>query len=575
MAFIIGFLVVRPNISAITEVGLDNFRGIYPILTDDEEYYFARTHEVLDGNQGLGNVFIKEHKNEPFMAPPLAEIFFSSAARLSNFSIPKIFAISDFIFPFLGVIALYVLLFGVTNSKKISLGLSSFYYLLFIREAGRAINQQFIFLFLFIGIWLVWKIYAAEDNRKALFYSFWLSVIFGILLYIYPYFWTSIVATYGVCMLFKAINYKKFKEVAKNIAVFAFFSAIFSSYYFYNLFQSIKNTAYMETVRRMGLLDTHFPGAFYNTFPLLCALIFLIVIRKNIKDKLKLNFSYLLLVTGLLLNWQNVITGKYMFFSVHYLQPSYLFVVVVIGIILSEVDFGFIKEKKVILKTLLILLSASFILAMLAYKCFDGIKLALFLNVPKSQMLELQSRKDVFDWLNKNTEKDSVVYFLGNDDFRSTIPVYTHNNLYSGGCATSFLVSDEELIGRWMRQNLLNDELNESYLKNTSKTYALLANRFIDKYQNQQVRRKIIKFFNGNPGPEPELVPAWYTEMLLREYQEVKKESPEQALKKYQIDYIILNTVGSDYQKYQEKLKKLTFVELIKQFDNVLIYQVN
>ena len=75
MAIIIGFIVVRPNLEAISGIGVDNFKGIYPILTDDEEYYFSRVHEALEGHRGMGNVFIKEHKDKPFMAPPLAENF--------------------------------------------------------------------------------------------------------------------------------------------------------------------------------------------------------------------------------------------------------------------------------------------------------------------------------------------------------------------------------------------------------------------------------------------------------------------------------------------------------------------
>jgi hypothetical protein len=103
----------------------------------------------------------------------------------------------------------------------------------------------------------------------------------------------------------------------------------------------------------------------------------------------------------------------------------------------------------------------------------------------------------------------------------------------------------------------------------------LLANRFIDKYQNQQVRRKIISFFKGNPGPEPEFIPAWYTEMLLREYREVKSLDPEKALKKYEIDYIVLDKSGGDEQKYEEKLKQYGFIKPIEIHNNFVIYRIN
>ena len=57
VAIVIGFIVVRPNIEAIYGIGASNFKGIYPILTDDEEYYFSRVHEALEGHRGMGKVF--------------------------------------------------------------------------------------------------------------------------------------------------------------------------------------------------------------------------------------------------------------------------------------------------------------------------------------------------------------------------------------------------------------------------------------------------------------------------------------------------------------------------------------
>jgi len=328
MAIIIGFIVVRPNLEAISGIGVDNFKGIYPILTDDEEYYFARVHEALEGHRGMGNVFLKEHKNKPFMAPPLAENFFAGIAELFNISIPELFALCDFVLPFIGVILLYAVFYSMTASKKIALGSALFFYLIFIREAGRAINQQFTFLFLFTGLWLIWKIYSSDFNKKTLKYHFWFSVIFSVLFYIYPHFWTPLLALYGISMLFKTILNKQWKGAMQGLGVFLIFFVLFCSYYFYNLFLALNNPAYLETARRMGLIDTHWPGAFYNTFPIACALILAVFARKMIVNKTKLNFIYIALGTGWLINWQNLITGKYVFFSIHYLQPSYLFVIV-------------------------------------------------------------------------------------------------------------------------------------------------------------------------------------------------------------------------------------------------------
>ena len=575
VAIIIGFIVVKPNLEAVSGIGFKEFKGIYPILTDDEEYYFSRTHEVLEGHRGLGNVFIKEHKDKPFMAPPLAESFFAGIAWLFHISIPTLFALCDFVLPFMGVVLLYALFYSMTASRKIALGSAVFFYLIFIREAGRAINQQFTFLFLFASLWLIWKIYISDFNRKTLKYHFWFSIMFSVLFYIYPHFWTPLLALYGISMLFKTIRNGQWKGFTQGAGVFLISFGLFGAYYFYNSFLAMKDLAYLETAKRMGLIDTHWPGAFYNTFPIVCAFILTVFARKMIINKTKLYFIYLVLGTGLLINWQNVITGKYVFFSIHYLQPSYLFVIIALGILLSELRFPKQENKKSIAGYIFAVFGSALIFSMLFYKSFDGVKLVFTLKTSPKHMLELQEQRKLFDWLNENTQKDAVVYFLGEGGFESNLPIYTDVNLYYGGLPTSFLISDSEIIDRWLRKNIFNDEINEAYLKDKNKTYALLANRFIDNYQNKMVRRKIVRFFTGYDLSEPEISPQWYTDMVVGKYREVKKVSVETALKKYEIDYILLDRKIKDGNKIEAKLKKEKFLEPIKEIDNVVIYKVN
>ena len=52
------------------------------------------------------------------MAPPLAENFFAGISGLFNISVPALFAICDFVLPFIGVILLYAMFYNMTASKK-------------------------------------------------------------------------------------------------------------------------------------------------------------------------------------------------------------------------------------------------------------------------------------------------------------------------------------------------------------------------------------------------------------------------------------------------------------------------
>ena len=53
--------------------------------------------------------------------------------------------------------------------------------------------------------------------------------------------------------------------------------------------------------------------------------------------------------------------------------------------------------------------------------------------------------------------------------------------------------------------------------------------------------------------------PQWYTDMLVEKYREVKKVSVETALKKYEIDYVLLDRKIKDGNKIEAKLKKKNF----------------
>ena len=166
LALVVGLLVVQPTVSSILNIGVDNFKGVYPIFADDEEYYLARVKDVVDGHPTLGNAYIKEHQDGPYMLPPLAEWLFAKTATTLDVSVPGLFAVNDFIFPFVTMLLLYGLILSLTSSRKISLIASFLFCILFIRYFGRAINPQFSFIFLAAGLLMVSKIFFLRENKN-------------------------------------------------------------------------------------------------------------------------------------------------------------------------------------------------------------------------------------------------------------------------------------------------------------------------------------------------------------------------------------------------------------------------
>ena len=571
LAIVVGLLVVQPTVSSILNIGMDNFKGVYPIFADDEEYYMARTKDVIDGHPTLGNAYIKEHQDGPYMLPPLAEWLFAKTATTIHVSVPGLFAVSDFIFPFATTLILYGLILSLTSSKKVSLITSFIFCILFIRYFGRAINPQFSFIFLMAGLWMVGKIYFLKESKnikKIIIYNFILAVFFGILVYVYPYFWTTVIVVYFLTLLARLAIDKDFWFPTKNLAIFFPIAFIFSLPYLVNLMKIYKNPVYSETISRMGMINTHWPAAFYNVGITLIMATVLTLLRKSM-DTPKLYFSYALLGAGIILNWQNVITGKYLLFSGHYFQATVFIIWIILSIIIIPIIHR-LKNKQNMINTAFAVLGVVFFLIAIFYKQADGIKRAVFTSELESKMTELQQMRPVFDWFNDNTTKDSVVLYF-TDSSMYLYPVYTHNNIY--GPASPFLISNDEIEERWVRQNIFNDKINEKYITENEKT--IWQNDFIDKYQNKEVRRKVIRFLTGIEGEKAEILPKEYAERVFAKYKKAKDVGLEKALKKYEIDYILLDRKVEDNKRIEIELKKEKFLELIKEIDNIVIYKVN
>ncbi|MFA4818130.1 MAG: hypothetical protein WC608_05450 [Parcubacteria group bacterium] len=574
LALVISLLVVRPTLFAIYQSGWKNFNGVYPILNDDEEHYLAMSKRLYDGRT-LGNVYLKEHQNDLPLMPDLAEWLIAKEAKALRLTVPATFFLNDFILPFLGVVLLYLLFVRITAEKKIAAGFSVFFYLLFLFSFGRPINPQFSFIFLVLSIILIWEIFFKDlSGRRLVCYNIFLGATFGMLLYVYPYYWTAVLVLYIVSLLAGVVVKKSF-ETIKYSSVFFITALIFGLPYFRSLAALAKNPFYNESLSRLGLLNIHWPGCYFNVLLIALTGLALLLCRRLIGTKQEFYFSLALLLAAWGLNWQNIITGKYLQFSSHYYQVTVFFSFLVLAIIFKNLraalkNNGWVGLNKT--DWLAIVFALAF-LALLVYKQKEHLKIGFINNLPAEQLAELQEGGKTFDWLNQNTLPDSVIYFLGSDSQSNLISIYTRNNLYAQGYGAAYLLSDDELEDRWARQNIFKDKVDGDFILADQRSIWL--NKFIDRYQNQVVRNKIIQALTGKKTAEPILVPPEYVARVLNKYNEIKKEDPRTALKKYELDYILLDTNDDKYRGLQDILGRYSFIVPVAQIGSNLIYKVN
>jgi len=278
-----------------------------------------------------------------------------------------------------------------------------FFCIIFSEAIQRPIHPQFTFIFFILWLIFLWKILSENIFRKYIIYNFLLGILVGLLLYMYPYYWTTILAIYGTLIIYKII---KNKTNIWGLFIFLFSFLITSIPYFLNLHEASLNIFYSETLSRIGLFYTHFPTCYYNTLPVIFTLLLVIVFRSKIRDHNKMIYSLSLLFTALLINWQNLITGKYILFSTHYYMVTAFLVITVIFIAINNLNNEF-KIKSAFYLILLIIPLFYF-----SANNINHFKNLFSLSIPKEETNKQQEMKDIFDWLNSNTPKDSILYIM-------------------------------------------------------------------------------------------------------------------------------------------------------------------
>ncbi len=567
-AFIIGLLIVLPTLSAILKISIAEFKGIYPMFNNDEEHYTAKIREAYDGHYNFGNTFLKEYKDLPALQQPLAEIILGNTARIFHLSVPALSAINDFLLPFIGVIILYAAFFSLIGSRKIA-ALSSFlYYFTLIFLFGRPINPQFSFIFLFLSIFLIHRIIAADenDNKKILRLNFLLAIVFGIEFYTYPFCWTATLVLYSMILFLLLIKNKSFLYL-KGFLLFLASIAVISVPYILNLKQAVLSPFYLESNLRWGFLFTRIPSAYFNVGLMFIGLTVLFLSCKYFENRKTLIFLSSLGISGIILNWQNVITGQAFSFSMHY----YWVIVLFLFLIITGV-FNVVRKEKFSFRICIIygLIILSLLIVINREK--GGIRFVLiepFNSVNTEVFRKQQELAALADWFNKNTPKESAVYYLG-DDYNWFLPIYTHNNVYYNGYAANYLLSDSELEDRWVMQNFFTD-LTADYIKKNQG--GIWLNKFIESYQNREIRKKLISLITGKEYTAGVMIPDEYIQKIFDKQAAFRKSGFGIALKKYEVDYVL---VSKDYvdSRITPNPESFDLLSLISKIGDNFVYEV-
>lgn len=570
LALVLAVIIILPNLLSINNAGWKNFNGIYPQFGNDDDHYLSMAKEVADGHYNLGNPYIKEYKDKPYLQQPLAEIIYSLESRILGLSLPVTFVANDFILPFIAVLLFYSLLWYLLRSRGWASAGTAIFFLLFINTFNRPTNPQISFIFLILGLQFLARIIAGQNRwREIIIYNVCLALCFGCLFYIYPFYWMTLVVFYGVASLFSLCLDRRLFYWIKNWLVFAIPAALLALPYFFNYWRVVHDPYFAETFPRFGFILTHWPASFVNVGLMALALPLAVWLAYNIRQQKYLAILVISLpLTGIILNWQNILTGKILQFSCHFYPIMVLFLVILMAwsaqCLKKQWQSKFSYWQVGLLVYLILMLFFLFV-----RQRTELINMWQNLVTPVD-ISAWQKLGPVADWLNNHTPADSTVYTIGIKQ-EWFLPIYTKNNNYFHSYAGFTLMSDGELEDRWVRNNYFNRQVDRQLVETNRDIW---ANKFIDSYQNRQVQLKIAGLLAGkstDPGP---VIPVSVVDDLLVKYQRVKQEDFVATLKKYQVDYILLDTGDSAYSDLADSLGKEKDLELLTKIGQFIIYKV-
>ena len=552
------FIAIYPQLVLQYKLGAD-YKGIARISSDDENYYWARGQEIIDGHSSLGNPYIFEYKNRPTIQFFMPDFIIAKSLSWTGLSIVKIFFVYDIVLTFLLTVLTYLCLFRLTKSRFWSTSGSTFLIMgMFFYFFNRPISPQFNFIFFLTQFIFLLGYVQGSERSKTYFYLSLLN--FGFLFYLYTYYWTFYFILLFILSVFLFIRGNK----SLSYGVFSILSGgvLIGSYYIYKSLTTAKIPEYWETLTRLGMIKSHMPSGM--AMVLIGGILSLGYLYFFYKTK-KTDAVNILLFSGILAGMiavnQHLITGLNLAFTVHYFLPVLFWYIFSMFFVFSQIENLSLK------KSLILIFASYFVIFYISWTNYQ-----ITMHLPK-YLIDFYEIKDseiysqnyapIFDWLNNNTQKDDVV--LSNEVISNNIPVYTHNNILYSRMSNLHFMSDDEVTRRFYINNYFEEKDREFIIKNFP---ALYGTRYTDIYGHDSQVNKLRSIFGLNLVPL-NFYPDVAINKVLSVFESMKKYTYFDLLKQYRVDYFVW-----DKNKNPDwNLDKYKFLKKEYSINNIEIYK--
>ncbi len=475
------------------------------------DYYLSLINESSKGNWRLGSPYLLEWRDKPYLYPALNINAAGLFKRLSGLGIKSYALAMDYGAIFLIMALLltaFLFLFGWNSFGY----LAAAFYIFFPRIGwDRTLSPEINFIPL--AAFLIFYF----SN-----FSFWkrelgLAIFAGILFYIYPYYWTFVIALLAASDVW--LFWQQRKIIWQRLYKYLIIAGL-ASWYAIHLWQISQLSYYKESMIRIGALYSRFPAGLYTQAILLASLILFFFLRKyyfkEITDKVAPG-----LVASLVVLNQQLITGVQLESNSHYLPVILIFLVVFWGGLI----FTFIKFSPAYKKAVISVL-------------FCGAVILIGYQVSLASEKDYLQEKDpaVVDWFVQNHIRDQVIY--APEELNDEINLLTDNYLYFHPGQELQLIPTAELIDRFTYFDLTNKSITNNLLDYQT---AIFGMTFIESAQKDIILNKIKSLIFGKKylpaAPDQRL--AYNLGLIYKKRINPNLNEFIEHLDKYRVNYLI------------------------------------
>src|SRR3989344_2415460 len=515
------------------------YRGIEFFASEAEPSYLAQIQEIYDGHWSLGNVYLIDHKDDPYLQQPLSPMIMAFLGKIAGLSAREINLASKFFLPASLTILIYWFFFSVFGRKDWAITMTLFIMLtqatwtflnplawpeIFLNgkfpgtdsnllSYSRPINPQVSSFFFFGYLLTIWKfLFGVQNPKSEKRWGIASAIILGLSVYTY-FFAVSFLWAFNLILVIWFLYSKNLVQLKKFIYVLLGAAAI-GIPYLLNSIQILQSPLYLRVARIQGVLDNHkfiFSRVWWGV-----AALWLIFYRGSREVKV---FILAFLATAFLVTNQQLITGKTLSLPAHY---HWYYIAPVGGAILVYLFLSYWENS---VKFICTNWFDGFLSVLFLYSGFLFQKNSYLNNQP--YFAEAQRYAPLLSWLDRNIEKEASIF--ANEELSSFIPAYTRHNIYFGGSVPSSLITEEQVKHLYFFSLFLNGVNRENTKDFFYENRGMFGNWFFGQYYRQM---------NGCYGCFPDVI----LDSLIQDYLDFLGRANKDflsELKKYPVDYAV------------------------------------